>query len=122
MRRAIAAALIVISLTACGSLTSPGVHTGITGTVVRGPIAPTGPLGTSCDAPFRGRFAVRQGGTVASTFRSDSAGRFTVYVAPGRYTVTPESTSVIVQQQSLPVTVQPTGLTTVHLTFDTGIR
>lgn len=122
MRRATAWILGPILLAACSSVTATQLHTGITGTVVRGPIAPTCQLGSSCEAPFAARFSVRRGTTLVATFRSDSAGRFTVYVAPGPYTVTPDSVGVIVQQQALPVVVQPVGLTTVHLSYDTGLR
>lgn len=122
MLRAAAPALGLTLLIACAGVASPGPRTGITGTVVRGPIAPTCQVGTPCQAPFGARFSVRQGTAVVAAFRSDSAGRFTVYVAPGRYTVSPDSGGAIMQRQSLPVVVEAAGLTTVRLAFDTGIR
>jgi hypothetical protein len=109
---------------ACGSNPLSSVTTGLTGTVVRGPVTPVCQTGVSCDAPFSADFTVWIGARRASTFRSDEQGRFTVKLEPGTYEVVPGPDAPILMPQSQvkSVTVSPDGLTPVRLEFDTGIR
>jgi hypothetical protein len=91
---------------------------------VRGPITPVCRVDVPCDAPFSAGFTVEQSGRRVAAFRSDAAGQFTVWLDPGAYTVVPDADAPLMarQFQSKRVTVGDTGLTTVRLTFDTGIR
>ena len=98
--------------------------TALGGTVVRGPIQPVCRVDVPCDAPFSASFTVRQGSRVVSTFRSGSDGRFEVPLEPGGYMVVPNADAPIMSpgSQAKEVTVGSSGLTTVLLHFDTGIR
>jgi len=97
--------------------------TGLEGTVRRGPITPVCQVGVPCDAPFSAAFQVFQGQYLVSGFRSDSAGKYLVLLAPGEYTLMPDSTAPIWPKgQTRQVTVGPVGLTHADLEFDTGIR
>ncbi|HSE68859.1 MAG TPA: hypothetical protein VLB12_17830 [Gemmatimonadales bacterium] len=87
----------------------------------RGPIEPVCREGTPCDAPLQAAFTLQQNGQVVARFSSDNAGHFSVYAAPGKYLVVPDS-PVGIGPQSLQVVVNAEGLTHVDLTFDTGIR
>ncbi len=101
----------------------PGDSTGLAGTVTRGPITPVCRVGVPCDAPFAASFTVTRGQVVVAHFQSDSAGRYEVLLAPGAYTVTPDSGSpVFPSGQAKAATVGSAGLTHLDLLFDTGIR
>ena len=66
--------------TACGNPASSTPTTGLTGVVVRGPITPVCRIDIPCDAPFSAGFSVQQSGRQVGEFRSDSEGRFTVWL------------------------------------------
>jgi len=114
----------VAALGACASA-GPSPPTGLTGVVIRGPITPVCRIDVPCDAPFSAGFTVQRGGRRVADFRSDASGQFTVFLAPGPYTVVPNNDAGIISpsSQAKSVTVADTGmLTMVRLTFDTGIR
>jgi hypothetical protein len=116
--------LVCVVALGCHSPASPTITTGLTGTVLRGPITPVCQIQVPCDAPFSADFSVEQNGKVVSQFRSDQDGRFTVMLAPGGYRVVPAANAPIMfpAAQAKTVEVLSTGLTEVRLTFDTGIR
>ena len=128
MRSAVVAiaALAALALAAlsCRDVTGGSYSTGLTGTVVRGPIMPVCRVDLPCDAPFAAHFTVRQGNRDVAAFSSDSTGAFEVRLAPGDYAVVPAADAPILSPaaQAKAVTVGPTGLTVAHLSFDTGIR
>lgn len=102
-----------------------GRDTGLIGVVVRGPIQPVCMANEPCDdAPFSAGFTVRQNDRVVARFRSDAEGRFEIRLAPGSYTIVPDSDAPLMQPsaQTKEVVVGAVGLTTVRLDFDTGIR
>ena len=117
-------AVSVLIIPGCGSATSPTAATGLTGTVVRGPIAPVCDANVPCSAPFSAGFTVGRNGVVVAQFQSDNNGRFTVSLSPGTYQVTPNADAPLLAPatQVKTVTVMDSGLTTVNLEFDTGIR
>lgn len=111
-------------MAACSS-TAPSPSTGLTGVVVRGPVTPVCRVDVPCDAPFSATFNVERNGRRVTQFQSDTAGQFTVFLAPGTYAVVPNSDAPVISppSQSKSVTVADNGmLTVVRLTFDTGIR
>lgn len=118
------AVVLALAAIACGSPTSATLTTGLTGTVVRGPITPVCTVNTPCTAPFSAGFSVDRSGTVVAYFRSDGDGHFTVMLAPGLYRVTADADAPIIApgSQAKSVMVQAVGLTNVTLEFDTGIR
>ena len=110
--------------TACGNPASSTPTTGLTGVVVRGPITPVCRIDIPCDAPFSAGFSVQQNGRRIGQFRSDTEGRFTVWLSHGAYTVVPDADAPLMAPtfQARSVEVGGTGLTIVRLEFDTGIR
>ena len=112
-----------LACSSCGSPTAPS-GTGLTGTVVRGPIQPVCHVDAPCDAPFAAGFTVKQGTRTVAAFRSDSQGHFEVRLAPATYLVVPDSDAPIISPgtQAKEVVVSTGGLTPVVLHFDTGIR
>ena len=98
--------------------------TGLTGTVIRGPVTPVCQVDVSCDAPFSATFDVQQNGRRVATFTSDAEGRFTVRLAPGNYVVVPTANAPLMNPsaQTKSIVVGEAGLTSVQLSFDTGIR
>jgi hypothetical protein len=114
------------AIAACASAaTSPSTTTGLTGVVMRGPVAPVCRVDVPCDAPFSASFMVEQDGRRVAQFQSDAAGQFTVYLRPGGYVIVPGADAPIIgaSQQRKSVTVADDAmLTVVRLTFDTGIR
>lgn len=124
LRRAFLFEIVCLLTLACHSPSAPTLTTGLTGTVLRGPITPVCQIQVPCDAPFSADFSVEQNGTVVSRFRSDQDGRFTVMLEPGAYRVIPAANAPIIfpASQAKIVDVLAGGLTQIHLTFDTGIR
>ncbi len=115
---------VLAVVTACNGPAAPGPTTGLTGVVLRGPIAPVCQENVACDAPFSAGFTVRQSGNTVAQFRSDAAGHFTVALQPGTYQVVPDPDAPVIApaSQAKTVTVGSVGLTQVQLEFDTGIR
>jgi hypothetical protein len=112
-----------LAVSAC-SATAPSPTTGLMGIVVRGPITPVCRLDVPCDAPFSAGFTVQRDARRVAGFQSDAAGQFTVMLDPGTYSVVPNADAPVMvpAAQAKAVTVGNVGLTTVRLTFDTGIR
>lgn len=108
----------------CGSPVSPTPTTGLTGVVIRGPVAPVCRIDIPCDAPFSAGFRVEQNARRVGEFRSDAEGRFTVGLSQGMYRVIPDPDAPLMapSSQSRMVEVGRSGLTYVRLEFDTGIR
>ena len=98
--------------------------TGLTGIVVRGPVTPVCMVNVPCSAPFSATFTVNRGSSTVTSFQSDDQGHFTVMLYPGTYAVVPAVDAPLMNPSSQikTVTVGATGLTTVELEFDTGIR
>jgi len=96
----------------------------LTGTVTRGPITPVCMIDVPCYAPFSANFTVKRGSSTVASFHSDDQGQFTVMLFPGTYSIIPASDAPVMMasSQGKTVTVNPTGMTTVQLEFDTGIR
>jgi hypothetical protein len=109
----------------CRMTTGPvATSSGVQGRVLRGPVTPVCVVGVPCDAPFAASFSVRQDGRTVATFRSDSTGAFLVWLPAGTYLIVPDAGAPIIDPgaQGKSVVVRPGAITTVELTFDTGIR
>jgi hypothetical protein len=125
MNRCRAILLAAVGAVAACASAGPSPITGLTGIVVRGPITPVCRADVPCDAPFSASFTVQRSGRTVTRFQSDASGQFTVFLAPGAYTVMPNADAPIIAptSQAKEVTVADTGtLTAVRLLFDTGIR
>ena len=122
--RVIWTAVSIGMMAACSS-TAPSPSTGLTGVVVRGPVTPVCRVDVPCDAPFSATFNVERNGRRVTQFQSDTVGQFTVFLAPGSYTVVPNADAPVISPslQTKSVMVVDNGtLTVVRLMFDTGIR
>jgi hypothetical protein len=117
-------AVAIIATAACQSPTQSTPTTGLSGIVLRGPIAPVCQVDKPCDGPFSADFIVDRDGKQVGQFRSDSAGLFTVWLSPGTYRIIPGSDAplIVPTSQAKQVEVGAIGLTNVRLEFDTGIR
>ena len=116
---------VVVTATCASAAPAPSATTGLTGLVIRGPVTPVCRVDVPCDAPFSATFSVERSGRRVTQFQSDAAGQFTVFLAPGAYTIVPAADAPIISPttQGKSVTVADNGmLTVVRLTFDTGIR
>jgi hypothetical protein len=117
---------IVVAIAVLGSSCTSAVDisTGLTGTVLRGPVTPVCQVNVPCDAPFAASFEVRRAGARVATFTSDAEGKFRVSLPPGSYVIVPAADAPIMQPeiQTKDVQVGPEGLTSIQLLFDTGIR
>lgn len=115
--------MAAVVATACNPASSTPT-TGLTGVVVRGPITPVCLIDVACDAPFSAGFSVQQSGREVAQFRSDAEGRFTVWLPPDTYRIVPHADAPLMApaSQARSVEVGRTGLTTVRLEYDTGIR
>ena len=124
MRWSIWLLVAALGASACGGA-APSPTTGLTGVVARGPITPVCRVDVPCDAPFSAGFTVNRSGRQVAQFQTDVAGRFTVFLDPGGYTVVPKPDAPLMSPtlQAKSVIVADTGqLTFVTLNFDTGIR
>jgi hypothetical protein len=109
-------------LAALLNMTGDGT-TGLVGMVRRGSVTPVCQVGVPCDAPFKSAFNVLVGGRIVAAFVSDSAGHYSVLLAPGVYAIGPDTSAPVWPRgQTRQATVGPSGMTQLDLEFDTGIR
>jgi hypothetical protein len=113
----------LLATLSCGSPAAPS-DTGLTGTVYRGPVTPVCTVSQPCDSAFAASFTVLRGSTRVATFQSDQQGHYEVRLPPGNYTIVPDADAPIMspKSQTRGVTVGQSGITTLDLHFDTGIR
>ena len=121
---ALPALLLALSAAACELPSEPSSATGLSGTMLRGPIQPVCAANQTCDAPFSSGFTVLKIGTIVGSFRSDSQGHYEVQLPAGGYTIVPDADAPIMKpfSQAKDVTVGSSGMTVLDLHFDTGIR
>jgi hypothetical protein len=104
----------------------PTPSSGIQGTVTIGPMCPVVQAGTPCpDQPYEATIEIsNEGGKKVTTISSGADGTFRVALAPGAYTLHPQSPAT----GSLPfahdetVYVADGAYTSVSIQFDSGIR
>ncbi len=100
--------------------------TGLEGRVLKGPMCPGPQPEQGCpDQPFSAWFNVFDDQEkLVTRFQSNEDGFFEVTLLPGTYTLVPDESAPILRPhiQKRTVTVQPDQITSVTLTFDTGIR
>jgi len=99
--------------------------TGLEGTVYRSPINPVEMEGQVNEAPFRALFNVYNlNDQHIKSFSSNANGEFNVLLAPGDYQIIPDKSAPIMGAgiQVEEVSVDPGGITSQDLFYDTGIR
>lgn len=116
--------IVFLGLVACEN-NKDEITTGLEGTVYRGPINPVALEGQVNDVPFSALFRVYTlKNKLVTSFLSNTAGEFMVMLAPGKYKVIPDKSSPIMgaESQIKEISVNPVGITSLDLYFDTGIR
>ncbi|HYZ94068.1 MAG TPA: carboxypeptidase regulatory-like domain-containing protein [Actinomycetota bacterium] len=106
------------------SSAAPGAaNAGIFGSVVARPSCPVEEANSPCpERPVPdAEVTAKQGDDVKGSARTDSNGKYTLRLAPGTYTVTASSPSVM-SCDTHEVTVRDHQYTPVRITCDTGIR
>jgi len=116
--------VVTVLLIACSSAVTPPPDTGIEGQVLIGPMCPVVQFGAPCpDQPYQATIAVLdKNGRQVTQFQSDAQGRFRVSLAPGTYTLRPESSDGFTRAGEQPVTVAGGQYTQVTIAYDSGIR
>ncbi len=125
-------AIISVAIIAIGA-TGKALASDVQGKVLMGPMCP-GPaqIGVDCPSkPFATTvdvFTFQSDGSMPATpvtsVATDSSGNFQFSLAPGRYWFVPRPPKPdgIASSKPTEVTVAPTGVTTVTLSVDTGMR
>ena len=120
-------ALSLLALAAtCGDDGAPPADSGIEGTVTIGPMCPVEREDSPCpDQPFEATIVIEnEGGDEVTEVTSGEDGRFRVALAPGRYTLVPQSPSAGAPPQAgkQAVEVLAGAYTQVAVQYDSGIR
>jgi hypothetical protein len=115
---------ILLLVAACASTATPPPNTGIEGQVLIGPMCPVVQLGTPCpDQPYQATITVKDiRGEQVARIETDAQGQFKLPLAPGDYTLVPESPDGFTRAAERPVTVTAGQFTRVTITYDSGIR
>jgi hypothetical protein len=124
MKVLLAAALLMVGISACASGTSGTGQVTVGGRVLAAPSCPIAREGSACPPkPVTGAVvdAVANGDTVAST-TSGSDGTFTLQLPAGRYSLTAKVSAGFPATAMKDIDVPAAGLGGVTLTLDSGIR
>ena len=122
---------VAATLVGCGGLLptpTPPPDTGIEGTVMLGPNCPVMQQGVPCpDTPYPDAVITvldSSGREVTQITAIDPAGHFRIALAPGAYTLRPESPpdAILPYAGEQAVTVTAGSYTAVEILYDTGIR
>jgi hypothetical protein len=102
-----------------------GNETGIEGIVLLGPTCPVQRVDSPCpDRPYVATLDVvdAASGAIVITVTSGADGRFRVQLSPGAYRLVPRNTGTLPRGAEQTATVVGGQVTTVQVTYDTGIR
>ncbi len=122
--------VLVLILSACTqsgqTLPTSTPSSGIEGTVTEGPMCP-GPVAigkNECpNQPYQATITVFDTNNhKVSEIQTDAAGYFKLSLAPGTYTLHPESAKPLPRASDQTVTVSPGQFTPVTIVYDTGMR
>jgi hypothetical protein len=122
--------IITISLSACNQANAftplPTLTSGIEGNVTEGPICP-GPVSignnTCPDQPYQTTITILDAhGKQSAHIQTDSAGNFKIQLAPGTYTLHPESGRPFPIARDQIIVIEKGQYTQVTIIYDTGIR
>lgn len=121
-RSAIALALALAAAVALAACAPVPTDSGVRGIVTIGPTSPVQRQGESGEAPYSARLLFRSsaGGTTSVTSGRD--GRFVVDLAPGTYSLEPQSPGPLPIAQPQTVVVVAHHFTDVTVRYDSGIR
>ena len=114
-----ALATVVVAFAAAAAAGATPVHSGLFGTVTRGPISPICVAGQPCTAPAAGAVLVfTRGGTDVLRVTVRTNGSYRVRLAPGMYTVRASYRRL----EPTTVLVRAGAPKRVDFSIDTGIR
>ncbi len=122
--------LLVIALSGCSQTVTitptTSLTSGLEGYVTEGPMCP-GPVAigdTRCqDQPYQATISILDANNQKITsFQTDAAGYFKITLAPGAYTLHPQSEKVMPHASDQTVVVSPDKFTQVTVIYDTGMR
>jgi hypothetical protein len=126
MQKLTVASVVILALIAAlvpASCAGAPTESGINGLVRIGPISPVEQPGVTNEAPYEATILVKNaGGDTVTTVKSGADGRFTVNLAPGTYTLEPQSPGQLPFAQPQEVVVEPHRFTDVTVDYDSGIR
>jgi hypothetical protein len=127
MHRAITLVPLILLLAACSALGTPTpAEGGISGLVMLGPTCPVVREGVDCPLkPYQATMSVlNDRGKVVLQFETDEQGEFRVALAPGEYTLRPESPEGLPYPfaDQIDFTVAPGAFTRLSVIYDSGIR
>jgi len=117
--------LSLLLLAACGAApAAPPPGTGIEGRVSLGPSCPVVQVGSPCpDRPYQATLSVLDArGREVLRFQTDAAGEFRVALAPGSYTLVPETPGAFPHAPAQAFTVTAGRVTGLTVIYDSGIR
>lgn len=101
------------------------LESGIEGTVTLGPVCP-GPQRPDCppDRPYRATIVINGPSGEVARVTSGEDGRYRVLLAPGSYTLLPQTEPgrLLPHARPIDVVVPPGAVVTVDVPYDTGIR
>jgi len=97
---------------------------GIEGYITAGPACPVVQVGVPCpDRPYAGTLAITTAnGLTVARVTADSSGYYSAALAPGTYTIHPESPGILPRGNAVTVVVLPHQFTRQDVLYDTGIR
>jgi len=99
------------------------VDSGIEGHIEIRPVRSVQRAGDANSAPYQATVTVLDGGgNTVTTFTSDAQGNFRVPLAPGTYTLRPESPARYPRASTRSVVVAPRAFTRVDIVYDSGRR
>jgi hypothetical protein len=116
---------LMLLLTACAPFArSTPTDSGIEGQVLIGPVCPVVIQGQECpDQPHQASLTILKfNGRVVKRFETNPQGHFRIPLAPGEYTLRPESPNGMPYAGEQNFTVLPGQFTQIIVNFDSGIR
>ncbi len=125
MRPYLLICITVLVLSACSPAPgSSATGSGIEGQVLIGPTCPVQQVDNPCpDRPYQATLSVLNGlGVQVARFRTGSDGKFQVPLAPGNYTLVPETVNAMTHAPQQAFSVAAGEYTKLAVTYDSGIR
>ena len=116
--------IIAIMLTACTSINPTPTDSGVEGQALIGPMCPVVQEGQECpDQPYQATLTVNSpnGGKIVQV-QTDEEGKFKIPLAPGEYTLHPESPNVMPFASEQSFVVETGKFTQIIVNYDSGIR
>lgn len=114
----------VVFATERGRSAARHLDSGIAGRVVIGPTCPAQPIGQACVRPYQATITIRRkpNDRVVTGVRSSPGGGFRIALAPGTYSLVPQTGDPYPRASPQTVAVRVHRYTHVTISYDSGIR